>query len=342
MKKIYSFCLVLMAASGFAQVPTNFGSNAEDGISYQTYNLIDHGVVSSVRFQAQNAIQAGDGTWEFFTGNYDPVWRPYSANDTLSSFNAIIDPTLETASARLNTQALGGGATGLLPAIQAGYYYTTIIQDGGGDNFMSIIETAFSPVAIDTVYNSPTSPTEADNVTVTVELANALVLSPGEHLFIRSSVDGYSSSNFLEVTNFANGVGTVTVPAGVIPAGTTVSYYALVTEETNPVAETIDYFTLFFGNNSGNNYEFTVSAVTAIEDVTTEFGIARTLDGIIIQNAAELKSVELVSVDGKQVYAQTVNGQSQISIAANHLPTGIYVLKLSCADFQKSTKIMVD
>lgn len=339
MKKIYTICLCFLVGSTMAQVPTNFGSNAEDGVSYQTYNLIDHGAVSSVRFQAQNAIAEGDAVWEFYTGDYMNNWRPYTADDTLSGFDAIIDPAIETASARYNSNY--GGQSGRLPAIQAGYYYTCIIQDGSGDNFMSIVETDFSPVAIDTVYHTPENPTDQDNILVTIELSNALTLSPGEHIFIRSSVDGYTSSQFVEVTNFSNGVGTFTVPAGTIPAGTTVNYYALVTEESVPVHETIDYFTLFFGNNSGNNYEFTVSSVTGIQAAATDHEVVTGNGFITVQNMTNVETLQLLGMDGRVAQTMSVNGRTSVTVSTDGLATGVYVLDLLGKDFRNSQKVSV-
>ena len=73
MKKLYTFGLMLLTGVAMAQVPTNFGTNAEDGIIYQTYNLIDHGVVSSVGFQAQNTVPEGQGTWEFLRPGLETI-----------------------------------------------------------------------------------------------------------------------------------------------------------------------------------------------------------------------------------------------------------------------------
>ena len=341
MKKLYTLCLGLLTVSTMAQVPTNFGTNAEDGISYQTYNLIDHGVVSSVRFQAQNSIPEGQGTWEFFTGSYNPVWRPYLPDDTLSGFDAIIDPSVETASARFNTNP-PGGATGLLPAIQAGYYYTAIIQDGTGDNFMSIIETDFAPVAIDTVYNTPTEVFEGQTVAFTVELDGANALSPGEHLFVRWSTNDFATSNFTEITNFNAGVGQFSYPAGLLPVGTTFKYYALVTEEADPASlDDVDYYTLYFGNNGGNNYEFTVSALTGIEDVNTEYGIVQANGIITVKNTEDLQSIELISVDGQRVANVAVVGGST-TVSTEGLASGVYVLNLIGNDSVESVKLFVD
>lgn len=340
MKKLYTFCFTLISGAVLAQVPTNFGSNAGDGITYSTYNLIDHGAVSSVRFQAQNAIAEGDGTWEFFTGDYMNNWRPYFADDTLSGFDAVIDPAAETASARHNSNY--GGQTGKLPAIQAGYYYTAFVQDGTGDNLMSIVETDFAPVAIDTVYHTPENPTEIDAITITVELDGALILSPGEHVFIRSSIDFWASSTFTEVGPFVNGVGSVTIPGGIIPAGITVQYYVLVTAEQLPDHATIDYFTLFFGNNSGSNYEFTVSALTGVEDVASEYNVVRTAGSISVQNLKNVDAIQLISVDGRVILSKNVKGQTVANISTEGLSAGIYVLDLRGADFRKSLKIAID
>lgn len=339
MKKLSTLFFSLLTVAAVAQVPTNFGSNAEDGILYQTYNLIDHGTVSSVRFQAQNAIAEGDGTWEFYTGDYMNNWRPYTADDTLSGFDAIIDPSAETASARYNSNY--GGETGKLPAVQAGYYYTAIVQTGAGDNFMSIIETDFSPVAIDTIIVSPENPTVQDNITITVQLDGAMMLSQGEHVFIRASADGYVSSFFFEITNFSNGVGTYTVPAGTIPAGTTINHYGLVTEESVPDAATIDYFTLFFANNGGNNFEFTVSAVTGIEDVEAEYGIIQSNKSIAVRNTDGIQTIELISIDGKLAANTAVTGGST-SISTEGLAKGVYVLNLIGREKVESLKLFVD
>jgi hypothetical protein len=343
MKTLFTFCISLLTLAAIAQVPTNFGTNAEDGIIYQNYNLIDHGVVSSVRFQAQNAISEGTAIWEFYTDNYNQTWRPYTADDTLSGYDAIIDPSAETASARYNS-FLGGGASGLLPAVQAGYYYTCVIGNNvAADNFMSIIETDFAPVAIDTVYITPTNPTVADNITITVELDGAMMLSPSEHVFIRvaGSPDFTIAPTFNEVTNFANGVGTLTVPAGTVPAGLTAYYYALVTEQANPQHETIDYFTLYFANNGGANYQFTVSSITGVEDIKIEYGIVQANGMITVKNSQNLQSVELISVDGQRVANVAVVGGATI-VSTEGLASGIYVLNLVGKDNTESIKLFVD
>jgi hypothetical protein len=341
MKIIYTFCFTVFALSTFAQGPTNFGTDAEDGILYQEYNLINHGAVSSVRFQAQNAIPVGDAEWSFFTGNYDPTWRPYTADDTLSGFNSIIDPSVESASARYNS-GLGIGEPGRLPEIQAGHFYTAIIENGTGNNLMSIVETDFAPVAIDTIIISPENPLFQDDISITVELDGAMMLSPGEHVFVRASLDGYLSSLFFEISNFSNGVGTGVIPGGTIPYSTVVSYYGLVTNQSSPDPTTVDYFTLFFENLGGLNYEFETFDVTVgIEDLKAEYGIVQANGMIMVKNSQELQSVELISIDGQRVANVALVGGATI-VSTEGLASGIYVLNLVGKDNTESIKLFVD
>jgi hypothetical protein len=168
-----------------------------------------------------------------------------------------------------------------------------------------------------------------------------MMLSPGEHVFIRASVDGYVNSFFFEITNFTNGVGTYTVPAGTILAGTTVSHYGLVTNQAFPDAATIDYFTLFFENLGGANYEFTVSAVTGVEDVKAEYGIIQNNNTITVKNTDGVQTIELISIDGKRVASTSVVGGAT-SIQTENLPSGIYILNLIGRDEAQSVKLYVD
>ena len=342
MKTLYTLSFILFTGIAAAQVPTNFGSDAQDGITYSAYDLIDHGAVSSVRFMAQNAVAEGVAKWEFYTGDYMDNWRPWTADDTLNYLNVMINPAIETASARYNSNY--GGGTGRLPAVQAGHYYTAIIGNAPAvDNFMSIIETEFDPVVIDTVYNTPVEPTEADDITLTVVLDGALTLAQTERVFIRASFNGWATSIFLQLGNFSNGVATVQVDAGTIPSGTTVEYYALVTyDNVTPAHTTIDYFTLYFGNNEGNNYSFDVSSLVGVEDPETEFGIIQNNEMITVEDLEGLSMINLISVDGKLISSQPVSSESGFGISTNDLPSGIYVLNLIGADINSSVKLFID
>lgn len=340
MKKFYLFAMLACTMDAMAQAPTNLGTNAEDGISYQTYNLIDHGVVRSVRFQAQNDIASGVGIWEFFTGDYFHNWRPYFANDTVSGYNAIIDPAVESASARYNSNY--GGQSGHLRNISAGYYYTFIISDNElQDNRMNIVPTDFAPVFIDTAFITPTEPTESDLITITVELDQALTLSNGEHVYIRYSTDGFATSQFIEITNFSNGVGTFTLPT-TIPAGTTVTYYVVVTAEAAPQHETIDFFTLFFGNNDGNNYSFTVSSVTGIEELAANVQLQVNDGSITLSNVDAFDAIDVISVDGRSVASVVVAGRDRLSVETGSLAKGVYLVQLRQGHATETRKVVVN
>jgi hypothetical protein len=346
MKTLFTFCISLLTVWGYSQVPTNFGSDAEDGVTYQNYNLINHGSVSSVRFMAQNAVAEGVAKWEFYTGDYSDNWRPYTADDTLSSFNVMIDPSLETASARYNSNY--GGGTGRMPEVQAGSYYTAIIGNNAvSDNFMSIVETYFNPVAIDTVYHTPENPTEADDISYHIRLdgVTELEFSPDQRVFIRATSDGWATSFFGEYQastfNPADGTSLLITNAGQYPAGTTIEYYVLVTKEEFPVHETIDYHTLYFANNGGDNYQFTISSLTGVEDPKYTYGLTQSNGSITLNKCGNLQSVELVSLDGRVVGTTPVNGGVE-TLSTTGLTKGIYILNLIATDKTQSVKLFVD
>lgn len=319
-----------------AQQPAWVGTNLADGIVYSEYQMFDHGVVSSYRVMAQNAVADSSLEWNFITAanDYSTNWRPYSAGQVYGAFNSIVDPVTETSSARYNSGS--GGQPGVIAEIQAGYYYTIVVENNEtADNLMCINETDFNPVIMDTIHHSPIIPTESDMVTFTVELDGSMMSSIAEHVFIRYSIDGFATSDFAEITNFAGGVGTVTVPA--FAADATVVYYALSTAEAVPDPATIDYFTLYFGNNVNQNYQFTVSSITDIFEAKQEVGIL-TFPGFIRFSGIDGQAnASLIDMTGKIVLQQSV--QTNSNLTTSGLPSGTYMVQI---DEISSKKIVIN
>ena len=128
-KSSISLLLLMLSLIGyvpncFAQ-PTVLGSQVVNG-GYSTTNLVAvSGALKQVRLQATSGAASGARNWEFATGTaaatvYTTNWRPNTANNTLS-INTYI-PTTFANGAKYNTSS--GGASGLLPAITSGNYYT--------------------------------------------------------------------------------------------------------------------------------------------------------------------------------------------------------------------------
>ena len=171
------FLLWILALTGIIAIgqPAVLGTQAVNG-TYTTYNLTSTGLFRQARVQATSSAAASARNWEFTLGTaatpvYTTNWRPYTAGQTISGYNVFIDPATATASARYNTSS--GGQSGLMPAVTAGNYYTFDISINAAiNNYMSILETGYNPVTINTV--SATTPANASN-SVLVTAVNIVI-----------------------------------------------------------------------------------------------------------------------------------------------------------------------
>ncbi|MDP6908079.1 MAG: T9SS type A sorting domain-containing protein, partial [Flavobacteriales bacterium] len=117
---------------------------------------------------------------------------------------------------------------------------------------------------------------------------------------------------------------------------------ALVTyDNVTPAHTTIDFHTLYFGNNDGSNYSMTVSPAVGIEDPVVDYGIVRTSETITVGNTDRLKAIELISIDGKIVNSVATKGFSE-RLDVSSLPTGVYVLRLIGNDLSSSIKLSIN
>ncbi|MCB0579332.1 MAG: hypothetical protein KDD10_08505, partial [Phaeodactylibacter sp.] len=221
MQRIYlTFVFLFVLALGLQAQPSVFGSGLVNGNpSYATYDLADKGAFRQVRLQAGSS--GTDRVWEFASGtaastDYSINWRPYDGGKILSSFNAVISPVAEEASARYNNNF--GGASGLLPNVTAGNYYTVNVTENGPptNNFMAILETSYVPATVTGVTGPPCATTCGYEVTVTLSNPPAA----GEYVYVRYSTDGFATSGFI-IVNFNGASGMATIPI----ANANVAYY---------------------------------------------------------------------------------------------------------------------
>ncbi|MBK7567882.1 MAG: T9SS type A sorting domain-containing protein [Bacteroidetes bacterium] len=262
--------LVCCSIVAIAQ-PTVLGTQAQNG-SYSTYNLADLGIFRQVRMQATSSGISGTRNWEFCEGtaaspDYDPAWRPYSCCLTLA-FNQTIIPFGGTASALKN---LGfGGSSGYLPAITSGNYYTFNCTESSTpgvplDEYMGVLETAYNPVSITSVVQTPGIGAVYPENSVYVTITLSGTLSASEYVYLRySTTVNFASSTFMSVP-ITGTIGTVEIPCQA--AGTTIYYYAYTSNKTYAAINTEvgtygqvvhDMNTLSINNNGGPNYIYTV------------------------------------------------------------------------------------
>jgi trimeric autotransporter adhesin len=259
----------LLAISGMAQ-PTVLGTQLANG-SYATYDLTAPGTLfKQFRLQASSSAAVSTRNWEFATGNagttnYTTNWRPYTGGNTLSS-NTFI-PTSFANGAKYNTGS--GGASGLLPAITAGNYYTfNVSNNAAADNVMQLLETSFNPVALSsaTVIQSPAGANVLTSQSPVITVTTASAPSAGENVFVRYTTNAFTSSTLVQLS-FTGAVGTATIPAQT--AGTVVAYYIYSSNKTlaqinSDVAtngqSAHDMATLNLNTNGGGNYNYTVTS----------------------------------------------------------------------------------
>ena len=228
-----------------ANLHYSFGSQWSDSL------LNNRGITNAVTIQS---TETGIGAFLFNTasGVYIPKWCGSNQD-----YNRVVNQKI-TGGAYY--YASGGWDHDLTFPVQTNYYYTFITgQNTDINNDMSVLETAYNPVNISSVTQQPAliiAPFQSVNITVT--LSNQKNVN--ENVFIRYSTDNWLTSTFLQVISFnLNNQGVVTIQG--LAGGTTVSYYALTTEQTTTDATTIDYYTLKLNNNNNFNYSYIVSTL---------------------------------------------------------------------------------
>ena len=229
MKKIYLLLFTVLAFSmGVFAQPSVLGTQLANG-SYVTYNLNSIGLFRQYRLQASTSAAISTRNWEFASGtaaspNYTTNWRPNTSNNTLSS-NLFI-PTSFANGAKYNTAS--GGASGLLPVITSGNYYTFNVDiNSAADNSMELLETSYNPVTITSVSN--TTPANASN-SVLVTCTTSAAPSAGEYVYVRySTVNTFAASALAQFT-FTGTTGQALIPCQ--PAGQ-VYYYVLSSNQTS-------------------------------------------------------------------------------------------------------------
>lgn len=330
-----------MSENAYAQ-PTVLGSQVGNGTNYVTYNLVTRG--GGVRFVRVQATTGGTNrNWEFATGtagatNYSTNWRPYTSGQTLSGFNAVIDPSTAAASARYNTGS--GGQSGLLPATVTNSFYTFIVGgNNASDNLMSVLSTTYNPRDITAASQSPVAASVLAGQPVVVTATISGTLNTNETVFIRYSKDGFATST-ITALSFTGTSGTVTIPGAFNTSGANVSYYLFSSNQsTAPSAAQADYFTLNLFNSSGQNvsgggtnFTYTVGAAptytwnqtgTASWATGTNWTPNRTtagvLDNIVFNNGA---TTTVTNIPAETIGSLTVSGNTTVNLqpaAANAL-----------------------
>jgi hypothetical protein len=307
--------------------------------------MVDLGLFKQGRMQAN---QSGYQRWAFHIGtvaspDYSQNWRVGSTPNVLSYGNFIPIGYANGA----NYFSGGAGIDGELNGVVSGNYYTfNIMKNGAATSDMELLETNYNPTIISTVTQSPVAANVVANAPVAVTITMASAPAVGEYVYLRYSVDGFTSSSIIEA-NFTGNVSTVNIPCQM--AGTNLSYYVFSSNETLAGINSdliafgnncYDMATLNLNNNGGPNYNYTVSAppATAISYAGTPYcsnsGIANvtntgTLGGVYSSTAG----LAINATTGAITLASSTPGAYTVTYTI--APTG------SCALYSTTTMVNI-
>lgn len=263
--------LLFFPRAGFSQA-TVLGTDAAGG-SFMYYDLNDYSTFRQVSFQSSASAVSGLRQWRFCQGSaaspdMSVAWRPSACCFTLSAYGQAVAPNALTASAYMNST--GGGSDGRLPAVTSGKYYTFNISahsvaGSPADEYMAVHETAFDPVGINSVTQSPDAGSVFSGNCVLVSLTTSSAPAAGEHFYLRYADNSAFTASSITELSMSGSTGTAMIPCAA--DGTTIYYYvyssersaAAILSDVSACGEVAhDMSTLKVNNNAGAFYEYTV------------------------------------------------------------------------------------
>ncbi len=312
--------LVAFGQIAFAQ-PGTMSINQDVSGTYANSGTTLKGAVFQARFQ-ENASGTSSGTrnWQFNADGYFNTWGTTAAAgvQTLASYNTTIAPNTATASGNFQGGP-GYNGNGRLPATQANYYYTYNIIKGSSyaSQLMSVLETSYNPVVLNTVAQS-VGTSGSRLVTITT----AATPAAGENIYVRYSTNSYVASTIVQAT----GSGT-TWTASIPWQSTAVSFYvyssnkalASINAEVTTFGQTAhDTSMLNLNNNGGTNYAWTPVAGNFI--VTSSGGtFAAGIGYASLTNAAGVFAALNTAVAGTGSVTILQTGDSTAELGTNSL-----------------------
>ena len=264
LKTLFSLLTVFLMMQSFlveGQPGNWFGDLTTTGNTlFVNQPLVDRGAfVSTQPIQATVTKNNAKFLFNTIANIYNPKWSG-STTDTVRI---------------INTKLSGAAYYGqdeywqrdLETAITAGKYYTFVSgKNSLSNNDMSVLETNYIPIAINSTSQNPVSTNvfSTDNVIITANVNQTL--NSGEYLYVRYTTDSWITSQFISMSQTGATTYTSTIPS--MSAGSQVSYYILTTINTSPIHGDIDFLTLNLLNNTGLNYNYTVQGAIANSGIT--------------------------------------------------------------------------
>ena len=126
-------------------------------------------------------------------------------------------------------------------------------------------ELSGNPITVSSVSQNPASGSVIAGENVAVTAVSSGSLPSGQGIYLRYTKDGYTTSTVVEMTNTTGNNYTATIPGSFITSGASVSYYVFTSGSGLSITGAdADLYTINLNNNTGSNYSFTASTLSAI------------------------------------------------------------------------------
>lgn len=241
------------AWNSWANPPSNMALASSTQVPGGRVTKITSGIP---RWQTYFSVAASGG--DLTGGTYNWLFTSGSLANPWSNKWAGVNVSLNT----IQSYSFNSGADNSI-TLTNGKWYTMNWKDNGYLNTEAIfMETSAQPVDLLSL-SVPTGVIQNQSATVTLTTAN--LPSAQEIFYLRYTTNSWVTSSLVSF-NMSGNTGTATIPGQ--GSGTTVQYYAF-SSTVSGITSNYDLYTLKLNNNSGNNYSYSISGLSAAADILT-------------------------------------------------------------------------
>lgn len=212
-------------------------------------------------------FNAGIGTTRIYTdqangtGNqYFRMVRCWGGDNSEFGPNPCSADELVTVNTGTTYDGVGCGQAFYINVSSVGDYYIFKTADGASGVSFLVMQTAATPANILSAFLKPDDCSDAGAAAPAKEVVVTLnaVPSAGEHIYIRYTTNGFTTSNLIEVTGFSGSPVQATGIIPSLPAGASVEYYVFSSTLTPAqIGTNYDLAAINYLNNAGQNYCYT-------------------------------------------------------------------------------------
>ena len=205
-------------------------------------------------------------------------------------------------------------------------YYTITFKDQGYTNTdFSIQKLSQQPITFENIIGVPTT-SVSPSTSVDVKVVLSSSKASEEKIYLRYSIDDFTTSSAIEFTSFNGDTGTVKIPAITSNNNTIVKFYILSTTVDKSLwGQNVDLFTLSYLNNSSSNYTYTVLEPPSQVSLSSPSDDA---SGVVLQPTLSWSSsARSTEYDVQVSLDSSFNDTSKFALVRENISANIYSIK---------------